>query len=124
MQIQGRLDWTPVWRDLRVLAQSRDLLRVELQISAPRVHECYHAEWFRRTVDADQQWLMSVPVIHQRMIVGRIDLCGELNWTGLHSSAEQLAEIVQGLKPMEIQIAGVLTPATLPGPGVLPGLVA
>ncbi len=124
MQIQGRLDWTPVWRDLRVLAQSRDLLRVELQISAPRLHECYHAEWFRRTVDADQQWLMSVPVIHQRTIVGRIDLCGELNWTCLHSSAEQLAEIVQGLKPMEIQIAGVLSPVSLPGPSVHPGLVA
>lgn len=123
-QIQGRLDWTPVWRDLRVLAQSRDLLRVELQISAPRVHECYHAEWLRRMGDADQQWLMSVPVIHQQAVVGRIDLSGELNWTCSHSSAEQIAEIVQGLKPMEIQIEGVLAPVTLTGPGVLPGWVA
>lgn len=123
-QLQGRLDWTPVWRDLSVLAKSRDLLRVELQISAPRVHECYHAEWVRRTGEADQLWLMSVPVIHQRMVVGRIDLSGELNRTCSRSSAEQIAEIVQGLKPMEIQIEEVLAPVTQSGASVLTGWVA
>lgn len=67
---------------------------------------------------------MSVPVIHQRMVVGRIDLSGELNRTCSRSSAEQIAEIVQGLKPMEIQIEEVLAPVTQSGASVLTGWVA
>ena len=124
MQIQGHLDWTPIWRNLRRVAQTGDLILVELHINAPFVHECYHAEWSRRTVATERQWLTCVPVFHQGEIMGRISIRGELRVSGSGSSAEQIAEFVQGLVPIESQINQLLSPATLPCSGVVPEIAA
>ena len=112
MQIQGQLNWTPIWDDLQAYAEGLGLIRAEFYISAPRVHESYHAEWSLRTVDADRLWKMTVPVMNQGMIVGRISLHGELIPASSQSSAEQIADIVQGLKPTEIQIEEIFTEVT------------
>ena len=124
MQIQGRLNWTPVWNDLKVFAQGVDLIRVEFHISAPRVHENYHAEWSRRTIEADREWRMTVPIVHQGVIVGRISLSGELSQVSTQGSAEQIAEIVLGIKPLEIQIEDVLAQTNAPGQQVHPSAAA
>lgn len=113
MQIQGRLNWTPIWNELREFAQGMDLVRVEFYLSAPRLHENYHAEWSRRIVDIDRQWRMTIPLVHQGSIVGRVMVNGELSQLSTECSVEQIADIVLGLKPVEIQIEDLLTHATV-----------
>ena len=114
MQIQGHLNWGPVWQELRELALSLDLIRVELHISAPRFHEHYHADWARRTVEADGPWQTTVPLLNHGTIVGRISLWGELSTSSSLSSAEQLADILHSLKPTEFQIEELLSSAAQP----------
>ena len=116
LQIQGHLNWTPVWTELKEFAQGVDLVRIELQISAPRAHEHYHAEWSRRSVEADRQWRITAPVTAEGMIVGHISLSGELDQSSQMSPVEQISEIVNGLKPIEVQIEDLLGNVIPPSP--------
>ena len=125
MQIQGHLDWNPVWAELKEFAQGLDLVRVELHISAPRVHEHYHGEWSRRVVDSDRLWRITVPMTAQGMLVGHITVNGDLNHSSGMSSVDQIADILHGLKPMEIHIEDLLSPSTDSlDPASLPGAAA
>ena len=124
MQIQGRMNWTPVWIELKEFAIGIDLVRVELHISAPRVHEHYHAEWSRRVVEGDRQWRTTVPLVNRGTIVGRVSLSGELNQSSVQGPAEQIAEIVNGLKPIEVQIEDILSQADYPVIASLPSAAA
>lgn len=107
-QIQGHLDWTPVWDNLKEYANERDLVRAELHISAPRVHEHYHADWSRRGIETDRQWVSVLPLVFQGMVVGQIRLAGECDGNWQLASSDQLAEVLLGLKPIEAQIEELL----------------
>jgi UDP-GlcNAc:undecaprenyl-phosphate GlcNAc-1-phosphate transferase len=124
-QIQGHLDWTPVWDSLKDYATERDLVRAELHISAPRVHEHYHADWSRRGIETDRQWVSVLPLVFQGMVVGQIRLAGECDGNWQLASSDQLAEVLLGLKPIEIQIEELLLSLTEPRSALpLPGAAA
>lgn len=108
LQIQGQLDWAPTWIELKGFAESCDLTHIELQISAPRVHEHYHAEWTRRTVEADRLWSTSIPLFNQGSVIGRIRISGEIVDTPGQCNSDQVADLIGGLKPMELQIEELL----------------
>jgi len=124
IQIQGQRNWTPVWSELKEFAVGVDLIRIELHISAPRFHEHYHAEWARRVVEGDQQWRTTVPLINRGTIIGRVSLSGELSQSSVLGPAEQIAEIVNGLKPIEVQIEDILSYADHPEVASLPSAAA
>lgn len=123
-QIQGQLDWTPVWDSLKEYAKERDLVRVELHISAPRVHEHYHADWSRRGVENDRQWITVLPLVFEGMVVGQIRLAGECDGKWQLASSDQLAETLLGLKPIEFQIEDLLVSVSAPNPLSAPGAAA
>lgn len=104
LQIQGKLDWTPIWRELKEFADSFDVTHIELQISAPRVHEHYHAEWTRRSVEADRLWNTTLPLVNQGSVIGRIRMSGEISQAHGRCITDHVAELIGGLKPMELQI--------------------
>ncbi len=108
LQIQGHLDWNPIWNDLKAFAKSVDVSHVELHISAPRFHEHYHAEWTRRTVDSDKCWSVAIPLTNRGTIIGRIRISGELLSGTCQCATEQVSELINGLKPMEMQIEELL----------------
>lgn len=120
MQIQGHLNWSPVWSELKEFAQQFDVVRVEFHISAPRIHEHYHADWTRRSVEADRLWRTTIPLVHMGTLVGHIHLCGELAIASHANAACQVAEIVSELKPIELSIEDLLASAlpveTAPSP--------
>lgn len=108
LQIQGQLDWAPIWQELKGYAESFDLAQIELHISAPRLHEHYHAEWIRRSVEADRLWSTSIPLLNQGSIIGRIRLCGEISQTHDQSISNHVSDLIGGVKPMELQIEELL----------------
>ncbi len=89
-----------------------DLIHVELHISAPRIHEHYHADWTRRTVEADRQWNTMIPLLNQGSIVGRIRISGEVTFPPRPCITELVAELISGLKPTELQIEELLNQTT------------
>lgn len=108
LQIQGQLDWAPIWRELKAYAESFDLAYIEMQISAPRVHEHYHAEWARRTVEADRLWSTSIPLFNQGSIIGRIRLSGEILEAHGQCTSGHVSDLIGGVRPMELQIEELL----------------
>lgn len=123
-QIQGQLEWTPVWDNLKEYASDRDLVRIELHISAPRVHEHYHADWSRRGVETDRLWQSVIPLVFEGMVVGQIRLAGECDGNWQMASSDQLAEVLVGLKAVEHQIEDLFLSLTEPGELSAPGAVA
>lgn len=102
----GERDWETLWTSLVDFAERFDLSLVQLNVNAPAIGEEYHAVWERKAhPPLIRMWRTEVPLFSGKLAVGRLTICGT---SGNMSTCDWMAELIEGLKPFEMQLNALL----------------
>ena len=106
-QLTGTRDWHELWKTLTEYAERFDLSAVQLNVNLPSLNEEYHVNWNRRDRGPEQQqWTTDIPLLVDRVSVGRLRISGR---SAEGSICALMGELIAGLKPFEMQISHLLS---------------
>lgn len=109
-RFHGNREWESLWQSLVEYADRFDLSQVRLNISSPAIGEEYHAFWERKAhPPLERLWQTEIPLSLRGMCVGRLNVVG-----GASDGAvvAWMAELIDGLRPFEIQLIALLEETT------------
>jgi UDP-GlcNAc:undecaprenyl-phosphate GlcNAc-1-phosphate transferase len=125
VQIQGSIDWQPVWDRLLAGAERLNLRQLRLDIEDPSIGESYHARLDRGPEtrgEASRELKIVFPLEVAGRIVGRIEVLGNRAAVPLALTVGELTAVVQEMERVAGElIAGTHLP-TVPAPRPAPGL--
>ncbi|MCA9079367.1 MAG: undecaprenyl/decaprenyl-phosphate alpha-N-acetylglucosaminyl 1-phosphate transferase [Planctomycetaceae bacterium] len=102
----GHRDWELLWDALIDYAEKFDLSLIQLNVNSPSIGEEYHAFWERKEhPPLLRMWRTEIPLFHGKLAVGRLTICGTSNDS---SACAWMAELIEGLRPFEIQMRDLL----------------
>ena len=108
----GERDWEPLWQELVDYAERFDLCGVQLNVSVPTLGEEYHAQWNRKSCPSPRElWKSEIPLNVRGLTVGRLTVSGERS---AGSGVACVIDVVEGLKPFQIQMEQLLEDCILP----------
>ena len=94
-------EWDRLWQSLTRFAERRELNAIHLNISLPARQVEYHATWesphYR---DDSQSWRADVPLVRNRITVGRLHLSGIC---GGSSVTLQIQRVLTGLRAVNAE---------------------
>src|SRR5690606_12955094 len=98
-KLQGSLPWEKTWHGLVETAERFGLTSIRLSVLIPRLHEGFFAEWKlargRRPHRAHEtEWTLSLPIVCQSAVVGRLQLKGDRDCQASFDQLASLAEFV------------------------------
>lgn len=106
-RLTGTREWEELWETLTDYANRFDLTSIQMNVNLPALNEEYHATWNRRARGSDrQEWSTDVPLIAGDMTVGRLKISGR---SAEGSICTWMGEIIEGLKPFEVQMLSLLS---------------
>lgn len=105
-RFHGHREWELLWESLVEFAERFDLSLIQLNVNSPSIGEDYHAIWERRVSPPMlRMWRTEVPLLCGPVAVGRLTICGAASGG---SACGWMAELIEGLKPFEIQMNDLL----------------
>jgi UDP-GlcNAc:undecaprenyl-phosphate/decaprenyl-phosphate GlcNAc-1-phosphate transferase len=111
--------WDEIWKGFQTQAAALNPRRLTFTISAPAIHEAYHARWDGPAGDSEapSDWRILMPVRLQQQVIGWVEVVAEF----CPRTGPQVMGSVSGLvEGLESRIAQELTlPAPEPVPEVL-----
>ncbi len=119
VQIQGSIDWQPVWDRLRAGAVRLKLRQVRLDIDDPSLGESFHArlgDGGGSGMEASRELKIVFPLEVKGRVLGRVDVLGDRTTAPLALTVGELTALVHELERVAEQlIAGTFAP-TEPAP--------
>lgn len=105
-RLQGTRQWDLLWQSLTEYAEKAKLYEVKLDINLAAIQEGYHASW-RRRADCERLhlWRTEVPLFADKLLVGRLTLCG-----GRESGmlvCEVIGRMMEVLESLESEVAAL-----------------
>lgn len=101
-QLQGTINWQPLWNEFRDFGERFDSIYLEFHISSARIHEHFHASWTGKSHDScDSHWKVTVPLVYENQIIGRLTLHGEPPTPEAGLIGEELIAMVDGIQEFE-----------------------
>ncbi len=103
LHLQGKAEWSELWRRLTSRAEMMSFIRIKLDVNAPAMHEGYHARWDRPWEMSEQNnvWEIAIPITLHGTIVGRLEIAGvrdpDLFWEKLAKVAAMVEEFESGI---------------------------
>ncbi len=124
IQLQGTHDWNHLWTAIHERAPDFGLVRIQLTINIPSLHEVFYGKWdcpSDQKPAQDATWRVVLPLTVEESTVGRIEVLGaaEENHT-----VPQVIELVDFLEPLEDDIRQVLSQSLQDEPAAQPAPVA
>jgi UDP-GlcNAc:undecaprenyl-phosphate GlcNAc-1-phosphate transferase len=118
VQIQGSIDWQPVWDRLLAGAEQLGLRQVRLDIEDPFIGESFHARLNRggeARTEASRELKIVFPLEVCGRVVGRVEVLGDRVGTPLVLTVGRLTELIHEMEGLaEGLIAGTRAPAPAP----------
>jgi UDP-GlcNAc:undecaprenyl-phosphate GlcNAc-1-phosphate transferase len=115
VQIQGEIDWQPVWDQLRTGAQRLKLRRVRLDIEDPSLGESFHARLDRAVegrAEAPRELKIVFPLEVAGRVIGRVEVLGDRVVAPLAFTVGELTELIHQLeRSVEKLLVAARTPA-------------
>ncbi|MGC1272871.1 MAG: MraY family glycosyltransferase [Planctomycetaceae bacterium] len=106
-RLQGTREWDDLWESLVTFAEQCRLDNVQLSVSLPVIHEEFFAGWHRRSpFDAGQGYRAEIPLTSP--VFGSIGVLRIDGRCPNESACAWIGELIEGLRPFEIQIAELL----------------
>lgn len=103
VRLQGSHEWERLWESLVESADAYSLMKIQLTIHMPAVHEAFYANWKapkNKSIDTDMIWTMAHPLLIEDEIVGKLDIAGIADSTGSSTTA-QISNVLEFLEPIE-----------------------
>lgn len=132
VQIQGLIDWQPVWNRMLAISDRLKLRQARLDIEDPSVGESFHARLERRGMirtETSRELSIVFPLEVNGRVIGRVEVLGDRSVAPLsslvseltalvHEMEQQAAELIAGLsKPVTVaQASSVVIPAEIAEP--------
>jgi UDP-GlcNAc:undecaprenyl-phosphate GlcNAc-1-phosphate transferase len=110
-RLQGTLDWPELWGTITSCNESLNLKALQLDVSAPVIHEEYHARWHRDDVFDDDApvWRAEIPLSAQQHVIGSLRVVGFQDQTPTWRKIAELGKLIQGFENAMDQLThGVL----------------
>lgn len=105
-RFHGQFDWDPLWQELVEYAERFDLYTLQLNVSAPMIGEEYHAQWHRKqSPTIRESWRTEIPLVAGPVTIGRLIVSGQKQ---SRSGVDCIVDVVEGLKPFQIQLEEML----------------
>lgn len=102
LSLQGDREWGTVWEYLTEIAQQEQYSDVQLNLSAPWLHESYFARWSddRRSGEKANAWRIDAPLTAQGRCIGRLTVAGfyDAQTGGAAFKFERFSELMESLE--------------------------
>ncbi len=123
LNIQGTGRWERLWGDLIESADRFGVIKMQLNLSLPRLHEEFYAIWSREgRPPRETLWSVDVPLVVDDLPMGRLCVSGLQH--AADSACPEMCEFLEYAATFEAQLAALIRqqsmPATTPAEG-LPG---
>src|SRR5262249_10488956 len=78
VRLQGTADWAELWHNVIASAKYLNLVKVQLDVNVPLLHEGYHARWGNSNKAAEGQtdWRAEIPLMVGQQVLGRLQVIG------------------------------------------------
>lgn len=114
VQLHGKLKWEGLWATLTEFAELYELDGVDLMINLPSFGEEYHGTWKTRSaVEHHEAWRSDIPLVIDGVRAGHVRLIGA---AAEGSFCNWLNAVVDGLRPFEDELRGIIQQLRSPKP--------
>ena len=105
VRMQGTRQWEELWGALVDSAEKFHLVKMQLNLSLPQLHESFFATWSRWGKHRrEMTWQTDIPLIVEGQPVGRLNVTGLQN--ALYASSE-MSLFIDFVETLESQLTGV-----------------
>jgi UDP-GlcNAc:undecaprenyl-phosphate GlcNAc-1-phosphate transferase len=107
VNIQGKINWQPVWNILLGCSERLGLRRVRLDIEDALHGESFHARVDRNTTcsgETSRELKILFPLEIQGRVIGRVEVHGDRTGTGFSAMVSQLTGVVHEMELMADQL--------------------
>ena len=99
VSLQGTRQWEELWGALVESAQKFHLVKMQLNLSLPRLHESFYATWSKPGRHSkDLSWQADIPLIVDGQSVGRLHVTGLQNEEYASKEMNQFIDFVETLE--------------------------
>lgn len=98
IQLQGSREWRKLWAAIVEAAERHQLLKLQLSIHMPAIHEAFYANWEcpkQSKPDAERSWRISHPLVVDGDVIGKLEIVGRV------SEGSTIAQVIQALEFLE-----------------------
>ena len=96
--LYGSRNWNDLWAALTESAETFGLIRMELRILLPSIHESFYAVWSKANGEIkEEQWSLKSPLSFDGQLAGNLVLVGHSR----HSAILAIGEVADFLEPIE-----------------------
>lgn len=104
IQLQGSRQWGKLWTAVVESAENLEMVRIQLTINIPAMHESFFATWECPKEErplSDRSWHTSHPLTIDGDVVGKLDVVGRIK---PGATIPQVIQVLEFLEPIEENI--------------------
>jgi UDP-GlcNAc:undecaprenyl-phosphate GlcNAc-1-phosphate transferase len=106
LRLQGTRSWEELWRALVESAEKFHIVRMQLNLTLPRLHEDFYATWTRGGHHKSELlWKTDIPLVVDGLAVGRLNVTGLQN---ADSASSEMSQFIDFVETLETQLTGLI----------------
>ena len=98
IQLQGSREWRKLWAAIVESAETHRLLKIQLSIHIPAIHEAFYATWEcpkSSKPSAERTWRVGHPLLLDDEVVGKLEIVGQV------TQGSTIAHVIHALEFLE-----------------------